>query len=124
MIRVDSKPKPAWFNSTFVVTVQDILALVSRIDSNTFEFDGVTYFYKEIDLCIRRGLLRRLLYQSRILSGIPQPNSLSYLFIYETPDGSRKSVLTSNKYWVEERTVQVVVKTRYELLVIQKRLGY
>lgn len=102
------------------VTTEDILKLVERVSPTEFIFDGVRYYSKEINSCISRGLLRRLLTNSKVLSGVPISNDKSYLFIY-TVEGRTSSIITTNKYWNTEKTMAVYTRSRFELLVIQKR---
>lgn len=102
------------------VTVEDILRLVERLSDNTFRFDGVEYYCKDLDFCLSRGLVRKLLTGSKVLSGVPTSNEKSYLFICDI-DGRLSSTITTNKYWNKEKTVAVYCRDRFELLVIQKR---
>lgn len=102
------------------VTTEDILKLVERLSATEFIFDGVKYHCKDLEYCLSRGLLRKLLTTSKVLSGTPSSNDKSYLFIYKI-DGRTSSIITTNKYWNAEKTVAVYTRNRFDLLVIQKR---
>lgn len=103
-----------------LVTVQQILKLLHRVSSNTFEFDGVLYKNENIDIALRRGHINKLL-ASKILQGTPIGNVRSVLFIYRTETGY-DIVVTTDKYWKKHPTVAAYHGLRYDLLVIAERI--
>lgn len=93
----------------------DYSILVNWLSDTQFEFDGGVWETKAKNK--NKGLLA-LLSSSRCIEGRVTPNVLSYLFIYELPDGSKSWIITRDKHWKKHPTVFSVARKRYDLLYL------
>lgn len=94
------------------------IPLIELISDKEFIFDGVSYYNAKAKTLYERGFFNNLISFSRIVSGTPHKNDYSYLFKTE----SGNWVLTTNKRWNAERTVEAYAGFRFDLLLIQKTL--
>lgn len=92
------------------------ISLITLLSDTKFEFDGVIYSNPHAKALFQKGLFNNLTSASRIVEGKPKKNELSYLF--KTESGTW--VLTTNKRWDSERTIESYSGKRFDLLLIQK----
>lgn len=90
--------------------------LIEQLSDTKFRFDGVLYYNKNLGYFLRTKKFRALMASSKIIEGKPPKNEHSYLFITRDDE----LILTTNKYWNEKPTKEVMEGLRYDLLWYKK----
>ena len=103
------------------VTKEDILGIIEPVSADTYVFDNATFVCKNWQSMKSKGLLSMLLSKSRCTRGERIPNKTTYLFVY-IKDGVVESIITNDRHWKKERTIDAFEAPRHNILVIKQRL--
>jgi hypothetical protein len=103
------------------VTKEDVLGIIEPITSDTYAFDGAIFYCKNWKRLAHKGMLTSLLSHSRCIQGERIPNKTTWLFVY-VKDGMIYSLVTNDKYWKKEYTIDAFEAPRHNILVIDHRL--